>query len=114
MNDREIKFRAWNTIEKKYIPNGVVWHWELGRNENDVESYPLEQYTGIKDVNDVEVYEGDVLKDEYNNFGVVKFEYGRFIVHESGQDTDLQMWLSDCYGQVSGNVHENPELLGED
>lgn len=114
MTKRMIKFRAWNTFEKKYMPSGVVWHLELGRDENDIESYPLEQYTGYKDSNGVEIYEGDFLLAKYDfghpaeEFGEVKFMDGCWVFDSPlGREKPL-----DVIGErieVKGNIHENPE-----
>ncbi|KHO13109.1 hypothetical protein OA78_0855 [Latilactobacillus curvatus] len=73
---------------------------------NEVE---LMQYTGLKDMNGVEIYEGDILQDpDDEGFCYeVEYDYGRF----SCGDNDL----IDCLGcNVVGNRFDNPELLEAD
>ena len=116
---REIKFRAWiKDLKELGEPKTLKEIYEfkmLSENSifNDLE---LMQYTGLKDTNGVEIYEGDILKFGNNNTSEVTFENGCFNVFDEplGWDFDseevpIKALMS--YSKVIGNIHENPELL---
>lgn len=77
--------------------------------EDEIEAV-LMQYTGVKDKNDKEIYEGDILQDEENMLWEVIFDDGAFGVENShipGRrfiNTDLE---------IIGNIYEDPNLLKE-
>lgn len=104
---REIKFRFWHTHR-----NGV------GSMQEVVELSPngeLMQFTGLKDKNGREIYEGDII-----DFGGLKpieivwrncsFET-KLIPHENSNPITLTQEGLSAFGEVIGNVWENPELL---
>lgn len=67
------------------------------------------QYTGLKDKNGVEIYEGDIYQFEGHNFAIIH-NLGSFGCFED----DLFYPLGDIFyklGEVIGNIYENPELL---
>ena len=125
---REIKFRAWDK-EKKIIGNvlGIdILHKEIFFSNENVDCYEhtdfkdieLMQYTGLKDKNNKEIYEGDIVKLRTNHgIGVVKNydEWGAFVV-EYIKPRPLAVLGTNYYKEdieVIGNIYENPELLGE-
>ena len=128
--NRDIKFRAWVKDRKaifevvliNYVTKKVTYLFErVGhllsiRHEkfNDIE---LMQYTGLKDKNGKEIYEGDIVKLRANHgIGVIKYsdEWGAFIV-EYIKPRPLAVLGMNYYKEdieVLGNIYENPELLG--
>lgn len=122
--NREIKFRVWDKNNKKMrLPD----EWEVGIvldgtlltcydasgdfNASD-EDLILMQYTGLKDKNGVEIYEGDVVAYDGMGREVVEFDNGCFWVGLKGElPAPLYAQMGIDSMEVVGNIHENPELL---
>jgi len=116
---REIKFRCFINGKMRYgIYPGqccdAEWLGEEGGSFNLDAKENLMQFTGLVDKNGKDIYEGDILrdKDEHINVGQVGFELGSFYCTCS-MGCDFYKWAY-RYGEVIGNVHENPELLKQD
>jgi len=114
---REIKFRAWDRETKQMNRTLALGCWRFdpeGRlvNYGDAharKNYILMQYTGLKDKNGKEIYEGDIVKNYaiIEQVIVVKFIEGCFYPFTNG--IDFRIEAQDV--EVIGNIYENPELL---
>ena len=125
---REIKFRAW-VKEKKaifevilinYVTKKVTYLLErVGHllsirdaKFNDVE---LMQYTGLKDKNGKEIYEGDIVTLHNSRYKVIfNMEQARFVLRDDKFEMEIPFTNNNCKRmEVVGNIYENPELIKE-
>lgn len=124
---REIKFRAWLKEHKSMIDvmeididNQTIFYYWFGDHDGHFENFnkiDLMEYTGLKDKNNKEIYEGDILSDGNNEkpYKVI-FENGSFRAEFKGDFDEYSFDLIDVVLQgceVVGNIYENPELIKE-
>lgn len=124
---REIKFRAYNPRDKKihYDITGIEIY-ENGKMSGVfidgafflTEEVNLMQYTGLKDKNGKEIYEGDILRIKNSLIeleGEVIWDTIdlSFEVYDKENDCKEMLWYTNKEFEVLGNIYENPELLKE-
>lgn len=122
---REIKFRAWDKEEQEMLDWDKFFNLDIAQvfeSKGSWGVYPM-QYTGLKDKNGVEIYEGDILKAGDGYIGLIGYrsESAQFVGFNIGNEfTDEEFdTLYTANGsfnsaEVIGNRYENPELLKEE
>jgi len=129
---REIKFRVWQNGEMQYWPE-LPFNANVDLNEQIAEIqewHIIMQYTGLKDCHGKEIYENDIINIRECNYVIVFSEkWGRYMA----VDVDIiNKWLEEGqpireeynifgfdedeaqYCVKTGNIYDNPELLGGD
>lgn len=111
---REIKFRAWLKEKHKMINVNDINLKEKDVNEGFFSFYEIElmQYTGIKDKNGKEIYEGDIVFIENGFYYKIVFENASFKAKYGQYPLTINLNEIAPYCEVVGNIYENPELLG--
>ena len=127
MGMREIKFRAWLSDTENDENAGMIYSSKIRMVKFWKSFYDwtgnikvLMQYTGLKDKNGREIYEGDIVEVVGKGFvgyyakGIVEYNecFAEFIVRSLRTNNTYEMNCNHEY-RVIGNVYENPELLKE-
>lgn len=134
---REIKFRAWDKVlQEMFIP---IFSGSVGENinqkiENIRNDWELMQFTGLKDKNGKEIYEGDIVRrkskydyrrgeyevkypEDFSGFSLYNLDKSRWREKTDGSEPDGWDGILGSQGspttelEVIGNIYENPELL---
>lgn len=120
---REIKFRAWNKITESMTPWEEIENGSQNKLKENFDEMMnrlgdvLMQYTGLKDKNGKEIYEGDIVK-RIGRIHVVKWqdEKAKFVCYDPFLKNPSYWGLTsaaskDYQFEIIGNIYENPELL---
>jgi len=143
---REIKFRVWGLVAEDFamLPvSQLSWdehddgilrlhfcgclgekmqgsfgvHSGFGNVDGSEETgWTLMQYTGLKDENGKEIYEGDLvtnLSRNHNQPHPIVFSMGKFLAEYGGLQYDFGNEIDIERIEVIGNIYENPELVKE-
>lgn len=125
---RTIKFRVWIGVDRKmcydfrinaktgnycWISNNGTW--------NNCKEFPVMQFTGLKDVNGHEIYEGDIISHSFKDckktialYQLIQWEH-----LPAGDDMDMDSYgyhINPHWGgqyEIVGNIFENPELVAK-
>ncbi|HBJ2612641.1 TPA: DNA-packaging protein [Clostridium botulinum] len=122
---REIKFRAWNNSHNTMeydIQNDYDCILSCFGGFLNNEFWEVMQYTGLKDKNGKEIYEGDILQGGYLNPLTKDFQSRKYLIEYKngcfkgtliGSSPYGDTWLNFIKGEVIGNIYENLELVGD-
>lgn len=123
---RELKFRVWSEEDREYRTDCDVFRLFHGKTgcpatiyNDEGDRFDIEQYTGLKDKNGKEIYEGDIVRfdaisyeiywsDDFSGWHNRRTDGGERIYGADGFEEVTR------FGSVIGNIHENAELLEEE
>ena len=122
---REIKFRVWHKGKKIinevfgidilhkeiFFSNGDVDYCEI----SDFKYIELMEYTGLKDKNNKEIYEGDIVTLHNGKYKVIfNSKEARFVLRDDEFEMNIPFTNNNNKRmEVVGNIYENPELIKE-
>lgn len=128
------KYRVWHTEWEEFVTDypicinvltGKIVKFNYGEysGEEDIEDtkYILSKYTGLKDKNDVEIFEGDIIEEPYNSspfrnstLRSIEMYHGAWVARDIKEPIlgDIAITRSILRGaKVIGNIYENEDLL---
>lgn len=126
------QFRVWNLMSKKMMGWGEIFDlpaWEIFPGTPEQRAFNVMQYTGLKDKDGTDIYEGDIFEENYFDIEfdeqVIKryeviFNNGAFMAKPIGiKSSKFPLYLVFMFAnkdrsndmKVLGNIYETPELL---
>ncbi len=135
---REFKFRVWSQAEKEWSNPSMLEVWDnsgvlkpFARLGYPIENYIIQQYTGLKDKNGEEIFEGDIVRgfnsrciyqivwDEYqkSHAQYVGFKLKTYLTDGTPYLTKWGEQINQTFDnhgeqyEIVGNIFENPELI---
>ena len=93
------KFDKWYIYDFDFLPYS-----------SEITPETVGQYTGLTDKKGKKMFEGDIIKDRFDDIGQIEYKpkYVAFIIQ--GWETGFAFWVKKDI-EVIGNIHDNPELL---
>lgn len=122
--NREIKFRAWDNVNNQMLDvqelnfedcfygGYTTVRTTMYSDYFDIREMPIMQYTGLKDKNRKEIYEGDILKGTFYGFPMPEYDYVFQIYWDEKEKGFMASYFEPSECEVIGNIYDNPELLG--
>ena len=130
---RELKFRVWDNLKKEWISNKHIWRMRTDEHgvgeilpntfywKQHPDGLTHQQYTGLKDKNGVEIYEGDIIHYKFNGDSYPKEAVDRILTCSYDEDEGMYSFDDSDHSyywveikrhcNIIGNIMENPELL---
>lgn len=126
------KFRAWDKHRQKMFANDelIIWNGNVYANDskkltcNNLKGWSIDdeylmQSTGLKDKNDKEIFEGDVVRqvrtqpttENETITGVVTMIEGAWLIMNDCEQLASALWSETDENEIIGNIYENREFL---
>lgn len=117
MMSRQFRFRIWDLEDNQmcgpYDLTDSFYNHTSNRGKSPIVA-PLMQFTGLLDKNEIEIYEGDILKYVLEGMEPLEFtEYTEEVVFTNGcfELNGCPLYVGNEIGEVIGNIYQHKHLL---